>query len=418
MNVLLKSATIIDSKSEFHNTVQDILIEKGVISKIAKNIKNSNKHKEITLENLHISQGWFDSSVCFGEPGFEDRETISNGLQTAALSGFTTVAMNANTQPILDSSSDIAFVNSKAQNHAVQLLPIGALTKDSKGEHLAEMFDMKNTGACAFQDYKKPITNANMLKIALQYASNFNGLVYSYPQDNSISRNGVVNENITSTTLGLKGNPNLAEALQVTRDLFLLEYTNGKLHIPTISTAEAVHLIREAKKKKLDVSCSVAIHNLFFTDEVLTDFDTNYKVQPPLRIQKDIDALIEGVKDGTIDLVTSDHNPLNIELKNIEFDFADYGTIGLESAFGALNTLFSVKKTVSILTKGKERFGIESTTIAEGNKINASLFNPNGKFTFEKSNIHSKSKNSMFLNTTLKGSVYGIIANNKMILKS
>ena len=417
MNVLLKSATIIDSKSEFHNTVQDILIEKGVISKIAENIKNTSNYKEINLENLHISQGWFDSSVCFGEPGFEDRETINNGLQAAALSGFTTVAMNANTEPVLDSSSNIAFVNSKAQNHAVKLLPIGALTKNSKGEHLAEMFDMKNAGACAFQDYKKPIENANMLKIALQYASNFNGLVYSYPQDNSISRNGVVNENITSTTLGLKGNPNLAEALQVARDLFLLEYTNGKLHIPTISTAEAVDLIREAKKKKLDVSCSVAIHNLFFTDEVLTTFDTNFKVQPPLRIQKDVDALIEGVKDGTIDLVTSDHNPLNIELKNIEFDYADYGTIGLESAFSALNTLFSVKKTVSILTKGKERFGQESTSISEGNKINASLFNPNGKYTFDQENIHSKSKNSIFLNTALKGSVYGIIANNKMILK-
>jgi dihydroorotase len=417
MNVLLKSATIIDSKSEFHNTVQDILIEKGVISKIAENIKNTSNYKEIKLENLHISQGWFDSSVCFGEPGFEDRETINNGLQTAALSGFTTVAMNANTEPILDSSSNIAFVNSKAQNHAVTLLPIGALTKDSKGEHLAEMFDMKNAGACAFQDYKKPIKNANMLKIALQYASNFNGLVYSYPQDNSISRNGVVNENITSTTLGLKGNPNLAEALQVARDLFLLEYTNGKLHIPTISTAEAVDLIREAKKKKLDVTCSVAIHNLFFTDDVLTTFDTNFKVQPPLRIQKDVDALLEGVKDGTIDLVTSDHNPLNIELKNIEFDYADYGTIGLESAFSALNTLFSVKKAVSILTKGKERFGQESAAISEGNKINASLFNPNGKFTFDISNIHSKSKNSIFLNTPLKGSVYGIIANNKMILK-
>ncbi|MDX1277566.1 dihydroorotase family protein [Oceanihabitans sediminis] len=418
MNLLLKSANIIDSSSEFHNTVQDILIEKGVISNIAKNIENPNNYKEINLENLHVSQGWFDSSVCFGEPGFEDRETIANGLKTAALSGFTAVAMNADTHPVLDSSSDIAFVKSKAQNHAVHLLPIGALTNNSDGEHLSEMFDMKNAGACAFQDYKKPITNANMLKIALQYASNFNGLVYSYPQDNSITRSGVVNENITSTKLGLKGNPNLAEALQVARDLFLLEYTNGKLHIPTISTAEAVDLIREAKKKKLDVSCSVAIHNLFFTDEVLTSFDTKYKVQPPLRTKKDVEALIEGVKDGTIDMVTSDHNPLNIELKNIEFDYASYGTIGLESAFGVLNSLFSTKKTISLLTKGKDRFGIENTSISIGNKANMSLFNPNHKYTFEKSHIHSKSKNSIFLNTELKGSVYGIIANKKMILNA
>ncbi|MFD2823665.1 dihydroorotase family protein [Lacinutrix iliipiscaria] len=417
MNVLLKSATIIDSKSEFHNTVQDILIEKGVIVKIAKNIKNTDNYKEIKRDNLHVSQGWFDSSVCFGEPGFEERDTIKNGLQTAAVSGFTAVAMNANTQPTLDTSSDISFVNTKAQNHAVQLLPIGALTKASKGEHISEMFDMTNAGAHAFYDYKKPIANANVLKIALQYANNFDGLICSYPQDNSISRQGVVNEHKTSTTLGLKGNPNLAEALQVSRDLFLLEYTNGKLHIPTISTAEAVGLIREAKKKSLNVTCSVAIHNLFFTDDVLTHFDTNFKVLPPLRVKKDVDALIEGVKDGTIDMVTSDHNPLNIELKNIEFDYASYGTVGLESAFSALNTLFSLKQSISILTRGKERFGIENSSISVGNKANATLFNPNEKYTFTTSHLNSKSKNSIFLNSELKGQVYGIIANNKLIIK-
>lgn len=418
MNLLIKSATIIDSESAFHNTVQDILIEKGVISKIAKNIKNTSNYKEIDYENLHVSQGWFDSSVCFGEPGFEDRETITNGLQTAALSGFTSVAMNANTQPVLDSSAAIAFVNNKSKKHAVDLLPIAALTNSSKGEHLAEMFDMKNTGAVAFYDYKKPINNANMLKIALQYASNFNALVCSYPEDKSISNNGVVNENITSTGLGLKGNPNLAEALQVARDLFILEYTNGKLHIPTISTVESVHLIREAKQKKLDVSCSVAIHNLLFTDEVLNSFDTKYKVQPPLRTQEDIDALIAAVKDGTIDMVTSDHNPLNIELKNLEFDFASYGSIGLESIFGALNSIFSAKKTIKILTSGKDRFGIKTTNIAVGNIANLSLFNPNKTYVFNNENIHSKSKNSIFLNSKLKGIVYGIIANNKIITKA
>ena len=309
-------------------------------------------------------------------------------------------------------------MNSKAQNHAVQLLPLGALTHESNGEHISEMFDMTNAGACAFYDYKKPITDANVMKIALQYASNFDGLVCSYPQDNSISQNGVVNENITSTTLGLKGNPNLAEALQISRDLLLLEYTGGKLHIPTISSTEAVQLIREAKNKKLNVSCSVAIHNLFFADDVLNGFDTKFKVQPPLRTQNDIQALIEGVKDGTIDMVTSDHNPLNIEFKNIEFDFASYGTIGLESAFGALNSIFSIKKTVNLLTQGKERFGIENSSISLGNKVNITLFNPNKKHTFEPSLINSKSKNSIFLNTVLKGHVYGIISNNKMIIKS
>jgi len=416
MNVLLKSATIIDSKSDFHNQTVDILIENGTISQISKRIKNSNNIKEVTLDNLHVSQGWFDSSVSFGEPGYEERETIENGLKTAAYSGFTSIALNPNTNPVIDSNSDVSFIKSKAEKHIVNLYPIGALTKQGKGIDLAELFDMKNAGAVAFGDYQKPIENPNLLKIALQYASNFDGLVCSFPQENKISVNGVMNEEITSTSLGLKGLPNMAEELQIARDLFLLEYTDGKLHIPTISTAKSVELIRAAKKKKLNVSCSVAIHNLILTDEDLTSFNTNFKVLPPLRTQKDIDALIEGLKDGTIDMVTSDHNPLDIEHKKIEFDLAKYGTIGLESAFGALNTLFSIKKTVEILSKGKERFGIASKPIQIGTKADLSLFNPNGNSTFGLENIKSTSKNSIFLNKTIKGKVYGIIANNKMIL--
>ncbi|MDG1714983.1 dihydroorotase [Lacinutrix sp.] len=416
MNVLIKSATIIDSKSNFHNTTQDILIEKGKISKIAKTIKNKGNYKEIKRDNLHVSQGWFDSSVCFGEPGFEDRETIENGLKTAAKSGFTTVALQANTHPIIDTNADVAFIKMKALNHAVTVLPIGALTKNSESVDLAELFDMTTAGAVAFSDYKKPITNPNLLKIALQYASNFDGLVCSFPQENKISGQGVMNENITSTSLGLKGNPSLAEALQVARDLYLLEYTGGKLHIPTISTAESVALIRQAKQKKLDVTCSVAIHNLCLLDSELYDFNTHFKVLPPLRTQSDIDALIEGVKDGTIDMVTSDHNPLTIEDKKVEFDFADYGTVGLESAFGALQTLFSTKKTVQLLTKGKARFKAEENTISEGKKADLTLFNPDTKYMFTTQNILSKSKNSLFLNKDLKGEVYGIIANNKTIL--
>jgi dihydroorotase len=417
MNILIKSATILDSKSDFHNTTQDILIEGGLITQIGKQLKNPKKYKEIALENLHISQGWFDSSVSFGEPGFEERETIANGIKTAALSGFTAVAINPNTNPVIDSSSDVSFIISKAQNNAVTVLPIGALTQGGKGVDLAELYDMKNAGAIAFYDYKKPITNPNLLKIALQYASNFGALVCSFPQENKISGLGVMNENVTSTSLGLKGNPALAEELQVARDLFLLEYTGGKLHIPTISTAKSVELIKAAKAKKLDISCSVAIHNLYFTDEYLTDFNTNFKVKPPLRTQADIDALIEGVKDGTIDMVTSDHTPLDIELKKVEFDHAAYGSIGLESAFGALHQKFTLKKTIDILTKGKSRFGLEQTPITIGAKINATLFNPNLKYTFSKKHIHSKSQNAIFDGASLKGEVYGIISNNITVLK-
>ena len=416
MNILIKSAKIIDKQSDFHNSNQDILIENGIITDIGTALNNPNNYKEIALENLHISQGWFDSSVSFGEPGLEERETIENGLKTAALSGFTTVALNANSNPIIASNAAVVFVNAKAQGHAVNVLPIGALTVKSEGKDLAELYDMSTAGAVAFYDYKKPISNPNLMKIALQYASNFNGLVCSFPQENLIAGPGVMNENTTSTYIGLKGIPALAEHLQITRDLALLEYTEGKLHIPTISTAKSVLLIREAKQKGLDVTCSVAIHNLFFTDEALADFNTNFKVLPPLRTETDRLALIEAVKDGTIDMVTSDHNPIDVEHKKVEFDHAKNGTIGLESAFGALHTLFNLETTITLLTKGGSRFGKTSTPIKVGNQANISLFNPDVNISFTTKNIISKSKNAIFENETLKGKVFGIIANNTALL--
>ncbi|MBO6606557.1 dihydroorotase [Psychroserpens sp.] len=416
MNVLVKSATIVDPKSDFHNQTVDILIEKGKISQIGKRVQNPKKYKEIRLADLHVSQGWFDSAVSFGEPGYEERETISNGLDTAAYSGFTAVNVNANTNPVIDTNADIAFMKSKSNGHAVNLYPIGALTKESKGTDLAELFDMTSAGAVAFYDYQKPISNPNLMKLALQYASNFGGLVYSFPQESKITGLGVMNEHINSTALGLKGNPALAEELQIARDLFILDYTEGKLHIPTISTAKSVELIREAKRKKLDVTCSVAIHNILFSDNALKSFDTNFKVLPPLRTDSDIEALIEGLKDGTIDMVTSDHDPIDIEHKKIEFDHAKYGTIGLESAFGALLSVFTLKKTIELLTKGKSRFGINSSPIAEGNDANLTLFNPKETYEFGPTDIRSTSKNSLFVGANLTGKVYGIINNNQIVL--
>lgn len=417
MNALIKSATIVDPKSDFHNQTLDILIEKGRIVQIAKQIPNPKNYKEVQLENLHISQGWFDSSVSFGEPGYEERETIENGLKTAALSGFTAVAVNSNTNPVIDSYADIAFLKSKAGGNAVNLHPVGALTKQSNSEDLAELFDMKNAGAVAFYDYKKPVSNPNLMKLALQYTSNFDGLVCSFPQESKITGAGVMHEHVVSTSLGLKGNPSLAEELQIVRDLFLLEYTGGKLHIPTISTAKSVELIRRAKQNKLNVSCSVAIHNLVLTDAELQTFNTNAKVLPPLRTQTDCDALIEGLKDGTIDMVTSDHNPIDIEHKKVEFDHAKNGSIGLESAFGALNTVLTLKKSIEVLTRGKERFGIAASPIAVDTEANLTLFNPNTTYTFTKADILSTSKNAIFEHKTLKGKAYGVFANNQLILQ-
>ena len=416
MNLLIKSATILDQSSPYHNTTKDILIENGVITKIDNDIANTNNIEEINNDNLHVSQGWFDSSVSFGEPGYEERGTIANGLKTAAFSGFTNIAINPNTNPIIDNSTTISFIKNTAFQNAVTIHPIGALTKDSKVEYLAELYDMQQTGAVAFGDYQHGIENPNMLKIALQYTNSFNGLVLSYPQENRIAGKGIVNEEETSTTIGLKGIPNLAEELQVARDIFLLEYTEGKLHIPTISTAKSVDLIREAKSKGLDITCSVSILNIILTDDAITDFDTNFKVLPPLRTANDRKALLEGIQDGTIDFVTSNHTPIDIEHKKVEFDHAMYGSIGLESFFGALNSILKTEKAIELLTKNKERFGIEPITIQEGEKACLSLFNPTITYQFTKKNITSTSKNAALLGSTLKGKSIGIINNNQLVL--
>tara|TARA_R100000935_G_scaffold42923_1_gene65288 strand:- start:107772 stop:109028 length:1257 start_codon:yes stop_codon:yes gene_type:complete len=412
---LFKNATIVDYSSEHHLKKRDVLVEKGVIKKIASTISEP-KAKEIKFKNLHISQGWFDSSVCFGEPGYEDRETIANGLKTAARSGFTAIALNALTLPIVDSKSGIQYVKGKSIGNAVAVYPVGALTVQAQGKDLAELFDMKSEGAVSFYDYQLPIENANLLKIALQYTQNFEGLVQSFPMDPSISRKGLVNEEINSTKLGLKGIPALSEELQLTRDLYLLEYTGGSLHIPTISTKKSVQLIKDAKKKGLDVSCSVAINNLCLTDDELDGFDTHYKLLPPLRTQQDIKALLKGLKDGVIDGVTSNHDPRIIEDKKTEFDHAAFGSIGLESCFGALNQATDMEIAIKALNGLKSRFGVETLPITEGSKANFTLFNPEGTTEFSEADITSTSKNAAMLGKTVKGKVYGIVNNTKVVL--
>ena len=417
MNLLFKNAIITDKHSQYNNKTVDVKVEAGIITQIGTDITAEPHFEVIELENLHISRGWFDSSVSFGEPGYEDRETLANGLNTAALSGFTDVAVQPNGNPIADTQADIHFLLGKAANTATSVHPIGALTKGSNGSDIAELFDMKNAGAVAFGDYNKAIADANIAKIALQYVQDFDGLVIAYAQDDKIKGKGVVHEGTVSTRLGLKGIPALAEELQIARNLFLLEYTGGKMHIPTISTAKSVQLVKEAKAKGLNVTCSVAVHHLVLTDEVLIDFDTRYKVTPPLCPESDRQALIAGVLDGSIDLITSDHNPIDIENKKMEFDLAKDGTIGLESAFGALLTIFPLEVVIEKLTAGKKLFGTESHVIAEGKPASFTLFNPEVKYTFGKQNISSKSKNSAFLGMELQGKAYGIYNNGKLILK-
>lgn len=416
MNLIIRKATIVDPKSPFHNQTVDVKITKGIIEEIGVSLLNIDNHQEFHHDDLHLSPGWFDMSVSLGEPGFEDRETIANGLEVAAKSGFTGIALQPNSYPMIDNQSQVHFVKQKASKSVTELYPIGALTKGSEGKDLAELYDMKNAGAVAFGDYTKSLSNANLMKIALQYTQDFNGLVIAYSQDENIKGNGVANEGIVSTRLGLKGIPNLAEELIVARNLFLLEYTGGKMHIPTLSTTQSVALIRDAKKKGLNVTCSVSVHHLVLTDEKLEGFDTRYKVMPPLRTEADRQALIAAVLDNTIDCITSDHNPMDIENKKMEFDLAKNGTIGLESAFGALQTVLPIEKIVEKLTFGKVILDIENQNIKEKQKGSFTLFTTSKNWTFGKEHILSKSKNSAFLGQPMQGKVIGIYNQGKLVL--
>jgi dihydroorotase len=415
MNVLIKAAKILDASSPHHNTIQDIYIADGVIQKMGENLSFPGA-KQISFKNLHISQGWFDSSVSFGEPGYEERETIAHGLDVASSSGFTHIALNTNTDPKPDSRADIAFLLEQANGSPVRLYPKARITTSESESKLAPLRELQVTGAVCFSNHKSALANANILKLALQYTHDFDGLVESFAFNQDMGNGGVMHEGAVSTSLGLTGIPSVVEEMQIKRDLDILSYTNGKLHIPTLSTKDAIPLIKQAKKAGLDVSTSVSIHNLFFTDKALEGFNANAKLLPPLREQTDSKALQKALKDGTIDMVTSDHHPLNSELKYVELDLAHFGSIGLEHSFGCLLSMFDVAIVVDILTRGKARFGITASPIQEGATADVSLFTPDGKKTVTKAAIKSTSKNSLFMDQALPGKVFGVIAQNKVRL--
>lgn len=412
--ILLKNVTIVNGGSKLHLKKRDLLIKNGKIAQIALSIKND-EARVIEKENLHVSIGWFDSSVSFGEPGYEERQTLKNGLYTAAKSGFTTIMLNPNNQPNPQDESGINYLKGKTSGDAVTVLPVGNFTLQQDGEHLAELYDMQQAGAVSFYDFKKSINNTNLLKVGLQYVKSFNGIIQSYPQDNHLAGKGMVNEDETTIHLGIKTTPSIAEEVQIARDIQVAAYTGARLHIPTITTAASVQLIKEAKKKYTNITCSVSTNHLFLNTTSLADFNTHFKIQPPLRDEKNSNALISGLKNGVIDTVTSDHIPLNIEHKAVEFDQASYGSTGLESAYGILQSLLDTEKAIEVLTSGYKVFGLSTPEIEEDEIANLSLFVPDEKYTFEKEYILSSSKNSAILGKKLKGRAYGIINNKKIV---
>ena len=420
MNLLIKQATVVDSTSPHNGRVVDILIEKGVITQIKKSITPEKGIKTVDVEGMHVSAGWLDMQVNFCDPGYEHKETLNNGLRSAARGGFTSVCLMSGTNPPLHNKAQIEYVANRAKDNLVDVLPVGTLSHNQEGKDLSEMYDMKLSGAVAFSDYKKSTKDAGLILRALQYAQNINSFIITHCDDKTISHDGLVNEGVTSTKLGLKGIPALAEEIMLQRNIQILEYTGGKMHIPTISTKGSVELIKKAKAKKLNITCGVAAYNLLLDDSELEGFDTNYKVNPPLRTKEDIDALKKGLADGVIDVIVSDHAPQDIESKDLEFDHADNGMVGLESCFGVLNAALSsklsIENIVDALTKNpRSILGLDAVSIKEGVEANLTLFNPTKKYVFEKSHIVAANKNSGIVGKELKGEVLGVFNKNSFL---
>lgn len=405
MNLLIKSATIVDPNSPFDQKVADILIQNGTIAKIAPNITSD--ETVFDAKGKYISPGFFDLNCNIGELGFETKETLETGTRAAAAGGFTGVALMPNTQPPVHSKAEVEYLCNRAKNTLVDIYPLGTISHKREGKDMAEMYDMYLSGAKAFTDGNRPVQDAGLMERALLYTKGFNALVFSYPEDTAIAGKAKVNEGEVSTMLGMKGIPSLAEELMIARDLYLAEYTDSRIHFSTISTLRSVDLIREAKEKGVQVTCDVAAHHLVLTDEELKGFDSQYKVKPPLRIQSDVDALIKGLKDGTIDAIVSQHTPHEIEFKDVEFEVAEFGIVGLQTAFSlALKAGLDINTIIKKLAiNPRNIIGVEVPIITEGQKANLVVFDVDAEWTYTKENNQSKSSNSPFIGQNLKGKV-------------
>jgi dihydroorotase len=418
--LLLKNVTLVAANPDLNGQAFDVYInEKGIIETIGKDISAPKNTTVFEREGTHVSIGWVDVGTQTGDPGFEHREDLNSVTKAAMAGGFTTICPFPNTNPTIQSKSEVLYIKNKTQDYLVDFQPIGALSEEIKGKNIAEMLDMHHAGAIAFSDGKKTAQEGGLILRGMQYAKIFEGLVMNFPYDKSVSPNGQMHEGLTSTSLGLSGIPSMAEELMVQRDLQLLEYANSRLHLHNISTEASVEMVRKAKRKGLQVTASVAALNLCFSDEILRGFDSNFKVLPPLREQNDIDALVKGLKDGTIDFISTNHTPIDIEGKDLEFPYADFGAITLESAFGLINNALHNKLKINELVhfftiNARRLLGLEIPQIKERTMANLTIFNPTEEWTFTENDIHSKSKNAPALGKILRGRVYGVVNNGKV----
>lgn len=400
MKVLLKNIRIVSDQKIGRNK-KDIFIKKGIITEIGKNLETKPRVQVVDCKGAYCSPGWIDVGVQACDPGYEHREDLQSATAAAQKGGFSDIALFPNTNPTLHSQSEITYIKSKTANSPVGVHPIGAISHDCKGENLAELYDMHQAGAVAFSDGTKSIKDAGLLSRALRYSQAFGGLIFDVPQDHATSKKGQMHEGAISTQLGLPGIPVLSEVLAIQRNIELLAYSGGRLHLHTISTAEGVDLVRKAKARGLALSCSVALANLCFTDAEMENFDSNWKVAPPLRSEADRIALIEGIKDGTVDFICSNHIPWDEEAKNLEFPYAKFGMLGLQTALPLslrfLSAHLSISDIVRLWTTAPRKIlGLDIPKIKVGAPARLTLFQKE-KWILEQKDIASKSQNSPFI---------------------
>ncbi|MBD79522.1 MAG: dihydroorotase [Crocinitomicaceae bacterium] len=421
MDLVLRNSKIVYPGHRLNGKRLDIHIKNGKIVEIGKTLKPGSKFQEIKSKNLQVSPGWMDLRANFCEPGYEEKETIETGRKAAAAGGFTAVCLTPNTHPATDSRAGIEFFVNKNGKHPVDLFPIGALSNQMKGDDLSEMYDMKLAGAVAFSNYKSGIENAKFMQLALEYSKGIEARVIAHPNDENISGSAEVNEGENSTRLGLKGIPHLAEELRVNRDIYLSRYTNGILHFSGLSSTKSADLIRNAKKDGLDITCDVSAAQLVLNDDCLEEFDSNYKVKPPIRLESDRKGLLAHVLKGNVDVICSDHEPQNIENKACEFQNASYGMIGIQTVYPLLNSKLKGKIPAEVLVEKlainpRKVLGMDQVELEEGSNANLTFFDPDIKWEYSIKNNLSKSKNSPFIGETFTGKVLGVTNNGKAIL--
>ncbi len=410
MTILLKKARIIDPGHLHHDTVTDLLIEDGRISHIGSDI-SVNADRVIEADGLHVSPGFVETFADAADPGFEHRESLETAAAAAAAGGFTHLFVMPNTRPVMHDKGVVEYVRDRRTGFAVKLHPVGAVTRNTEGKELAEMYDMRSSGAVAFSDGSHPIHAAGLLIKALQYVKAFDGVIIQIPEDRTIAPHGLAHEGIASTRLGLPGRPGIAETLMVARDISLTRYAGSRIHLSAVTLPDSLALIEAAKAEGVKITCSMTPQHLWFCDEDLTDYDANLKSDPPFRTRTDRDAMLEAVKSGRIDCISTHHQPWHIDQKQCEFEYAKAGMIGLESALGALGALgLAPSRIVALLSQAPRRiFGLPEGRIEVGQPADIVCYQPDVEYVFRNDMISSRSRNSPFIGKKLKGRVLEII---------